>query len=59
MVDADQISVSDLYKMVSTLIAFRSVCDVCIFIPEAVNCYSLLCWILGEHKIDVFAMLMV
>uniref|UniRef100_A0A672QAU4 Dedicator of cytokinesis 3 n=1 Tax=Sinocyclocheilus grahami TaxID=75366 RepID=A0A672QAU4_SINGR len=52
MVDADQISVSDLYKMVSTLIAFRSVCDVCIFIPEAVNCYSLLCWMLGEHTMD-------
>lgn len=37
MVDADQISVSDLYKMVSTLTAFKCVSDVCIFIPEAVN----------------------
>lgn len=54
MVDADQISVSDLYKMVSTLTACQWVCDVCIFIPEAVNRCKLLCWVLGEHIIDVF-----
>uniref|UniRef100_A0A671RL40 Dedicator of cytokinesis 3 n=1 Tax=Sinocyclocheilus anshuiensis TaxID=1608454 RepID=A0A671RL40_9TELE len=34
MVDADQISVSDLYKMVSTVTASRWVFDVCFFIPE-------------------------
>lgn len=43
MVDADQISVSDLYKMVSTLTASRWVFDVCFFIPEAVNHYNVLC----------------
>lgn len=59
MVDADQISVSDLYKMVSTLTAFRCVSDVCIFIPEAVNRYNILCWMLNEHLVDVFATFMI
>jgi len=48
MVDADQISVSDLYKMVSTLTAFRCVS---IFIPEAVNHYNILCWMLKQHLV--------
>uniref|UniRef100_A0A8C1C6Q7 Dedicator of cytokinesis 3 n=2 Tax=Cyprinus carpio TaxID=7962 RepID=A0A8C1C6Q7_CYPCA len=43
MVDADQISVSDLYKMVSTLTASRWVFDVCFFISEVVNHYNVLC----------------
>lgn len=55
MVDADQISVSDLYKMVSTLTAFKFVSDVCIFIPEAVNHSNILCWVLEQHLVEVFA----
>lgn len=55
MVDADQISVSDLYKMVSTLTAFKFVSDVCIFIPEAVNRSNILCWFLEQHLVEVFA----
>ncbi len=59
MVDADQISVSDLYKMVSTLTASQWISNVSFFIPEAVNHYNVLCWMFGKHIIYVFARIMI